>query len=114
MVSRFMARRAATIGETVQIQQLSGKWEEQAQHLSAGTAQPEDQQLGGGISSGFVGIGILAVVVLIVAFFGSKLHSKGHGGQANTKATHPTFTVKDRVLIELLSSIVDIISSVEK
>ena len=53
MVSRFMARRAATIGETVQVQQLSGKWEEQAQHLSAGTAQPEDQPLGGGISSGF-------------------------------------------------------------
>lgn len=89
MVSRFMARRAATIGETVQVQQLSGKWEEQAQHLSAGTAQPEDQPLGGGISSGFVGIGILAVVVLIVAFFGSKLHSKGHGGRPTRRPPIP-------------------------
>lgn len=140
MVSRFMMRRAVA-DEVSQAKQLSARiarlkdqaqqlsaeivqLEDQAQHLSAGiaqmedqvqqTIQPENQVTDGGISGGFAGIGIFAVVLLIAGFLVSRFHSKGSGKKISAKSSHSAFTSKDRALIELLSEIVDIINSVEK
>ncbi len=114
MVNRFMAK-LATAGGIVQAHQLSGTWGEQTQQLSTGTVQPENQLSDSGSSSGwFVGIGLLAAVLLAVAFFKNRLCSGNSGKRADRRVVAPAFTAKDRSIIELLSEIVDIISSVEK
>lgn len=100
-----------------QAQQLSAgivQMKAQIQQLSAGTVQPQDQVSDGGISSGFVGIGIFAVVLLIAGFLTSRFRSKRSGKKVVAKAASSAFTPRDRALIELLSEIVDIINSVEK
>ena len=109
-----MAKRVAG-DEFAQAHQLSGIWGEQAQWLSAGTAQPESQPSAGeGSSSWFVGIGLLAVVLLAVTFFRNRPRSGSSSKRVGGKTAAPIFTAKDRSIIELLSEIVDIISSVEK
>lgn len=103
MMNKFMAKRVA------------GDEFAQAQWLSAGTAQPESQPSAGGGSSGwFVGIGLLVAVLLAVTFFRNRLRSGNSSKRVGGKTAAPIFTAKDRSIIELLSEIVDIISSVEK
>lgn len=137
-----MARRAS--GEIVQARQLltqtvqlekqaqhlladTGKLEDQAQdllertvllegqvrQLSAGTVQQEEQASDGGFG-GFLGIGLLAAVLLAVAYVANKLRPRGRRTQVPARSARPSFTKRDRVLIDLLSEIVDIIDSVEK
>lgn len=103
MMNRFMAKWVA------------GDRFAQAQWLSAGTAQPESQlSTGGGSSGWFVSIGLLAAVLLTVTFFRNRSRSGSSSKRVGRKTAAPIFTAKDRSIIELLSEIVDIISSVEK
>lgn len=114
MVNKFITRRASADG-FAQAHQLSGTWRGQAQRLSESTAQPETQPSDGGGSSGwFVGIGLLVAVLLAVTFFRNRPRSGSSGKKVGGKTAAPIFTAKDRPLIELLSEVVDIISSVEK
>lgn len=114
MVNRFMAR-LATAGGIVQAHQLLDSCGEQTQQLSAGTVQPENQPSDNGSFSGwFVGIALLAAVLLVAAFFRNRPHFRSSDKRADRRVIAPAFTSKDRSIIELLSEIVDIISFVEK
>ena len=95
MISNIIAEQATAPGNAVQMHQLS-----------AGTVQQERQPSGSGTFGWFAGSGVLLVVLLIVARFVRKPGSK--------PVARPSFTPKDRALMELLSEIVDIIQSVEK
>ena len=103
MVNGLMAR-LATAGGIVQ-----------AHQLSAGTVQPENQPSDNRSFFGwFVGIGLLTAVLLVLSFFRNKPHSGNSSKRADRRVVAPSFTAKDRYIIELLSEIVDIINSVEK
>lgn len=142
-MGRFMARRTSAeivqarqlLTQTVQLEKQAqhlladaGKLEDQAQdllertvllegqvrQLSASTVQQEEQASDSGGFGGFLGIGLLAAVLLAVVYVANKLRPRGRRTQIPARSARPSFTKKDRALIDLLSEIVDIIDSVEK